>query len=266
MAIRVIVQGALGRMGRETVRALCQDADITVVGATELAPASDRLGLPDGGSVPLSGDLAALLDAAPADVLVDFSLAAAVMPAARVAAARGVNLVIGTTGLSPEDLDEIGRLAEANGIGAVVAPNFTIGAVLMMHLASIAAAYMDSAEIIELHHDGKADAPSGTALTTARRMAQARGRPFVSPPPPGGTAGSRGDSIEGIHIHSVRLPGLLAHQEVIFGGPGQTLTIRHDTSGRECYMPGVLLAVKAVVRRRGLVRGLGALMGLEEPA
>ena len=111
MAIRVIVQGALGRMGRETVRALCQDADITVVGATELAPASDRLGLPGGGSVPLSGDLAALLDAAPADVLVDFSLAAAVMPAARVAAARGVNLVIGTTGLSPEDLDEIGRLA-----------------------------------------------------------------------------------------------------------------------------------------------------------
>ena len=143
----------------------------------------------------------------------------------------------------------------------MVAPNFALGAVLMIHLAKVAAKYLDYAEIIELHHHRKADSPSGTALSTAKAMAQARGKPFYSPESEKPSA-SRGEQVEGITIHSVRLPGLLAHQEVILGGAGQTLSIRHDTINRECYMPGVILAIKQVVKRQGLVYGLDTLLGL----
>ena len=132
----------------------------------------------------------------------------------------------------------------------------------MIHLAKIAGKYLDYAEIIELHHHQKVDAPSGTALATARAMAQARGDAFRRPPEQGKTATSRGEEVEGIAIHSVRLPGLVAHQEVILGGPGQTLSIRHDTINRECYMPGVILAIKEVVNRKGLAYGLDTLLGL----
>ena len=195
-------------------------------------------------------------------MLVDFTVAQATMPAVRIATKQGVNLVIGTTGLTADDLSEIDRLSKAHRVGAVVAPNFALGAVLMMHLAKIAAKYLDYAEIIELHHHLKADAPSGTALSTARAMAAARGKPFPRPPEGSKTSSSRGEPVEGITIHSVRLPGLLAHQEVILGGPGQTLSIRHDTISRECYMPGVILAVREVVKRQGLVYGLDTLLGL----
>ncbi len=205
-----------------------------------------------------------MLDAVTADVLFDFSIAPAAMTAVRAAAARGVNLVIGTTGLSETEVDEIGRLAADAGIGAIWAPNYAIGAVLMTHLAAIAAKYLDHAEIIELHHDRKVDAPSGTALNTAREMARARGRPFLRPPGEKGGQESRGQIVEGINLHAVRLPGLSSHQEVIFGALGQTLSIKHDTIGRESYMPGVLLAIKEVVNRKGLVRGLPALLGLEQ--
>jgi len=144
----------------------------------------------------------------------------------------------------------------------VVAPNFALGAVLMIHLAKIAAKYLDYAEIIELHHHQKADAPSGTALATARAMAAARGKPFLQPIGQSKTSDSRGEQVEGVTIHSVRLPGLLAHQEILLGGPGQTLSIRHDTISRECFMPGVMLAVREVVKRKGLIYGLDTLLGL----
>jgi 4-hydroxy-tetrahydrodipicolinate reductase len=193
-------------------------------------------------------------------VLVDFSIARATMPTVRAAIERGVRPVIGTTGLSAEDLAEIDRLALARDIGAVIAPNFALGAVLMIHLAEIAARYMDNAEIIELHHDGKVDAPSGTSLATAEAMAAARGKPFPAPPQQG-DAESRGKQVGGTAIHSVRLPGLLAHQAVILGAPGQTLTIRHDSISRECFMPGVVLAIREVMRRKGLVFGLDSLLG-----
>lgn len=264
--IRAVVQGALGRMGKEVVSALCQEPETEVVGAAEKAAPEEYLVLPDGsGRVPLSTDLERILTDQQPDVLVDFTIATATMPAVRIAAGKRVNLVVGTTGLSAADLDEIERLVVDNDIGAVVAPNFAIGAVLMMHLASIAAPHLDHAEIIEMHHDRKVDAPSGTALSTARAMAQARGKPFGTPPK-SEPAGSRGDLVDGVAVHSVRLPGLLAHQEVIFGAPGQTLTIRHDTISRECFMPGVILAVKEVVKQKGLVRGLLPLLGLEEAA
>jgi 4-hydroxy-tetrahydrodipicolinate reductase len=171
-------------------------------------------------------------------------------------------MVIGTTGLTADDIGEIERLAVANKIGFVVAPNFALGAVLMMHLAKIAGKYLDHAEIIELHHDRKVDAPSGTSNLTARAMVEARGKPFLTPAVPGEAAASRGQSVGGVNIHSVRLPGLMAHQEVILGGDGQTLRIRHDQISREAFMPGVILAIKEVVKRPGLIYGLDNLLGL----
>jgi len=190
------------------------------------------------------------------------SVAQATMPAVRVATQKGVNLVIGTTGLTNDDIREIEQLSLDHQVGAVVAPNFAIGAVLMMHLAQLAAKYLDYAEIIELHHHLKADAPSGTALSTARKMAEARGKPFDVPEQRRASQ-SRGEQVEGVSIHSVRLPGLLAHQEVILGGPGQTLSIRHDTISRECFMPGVIIAIKKVIGHKGLIYGLDVLLGLE---
>lgn len=174
-------------------------------------------------------------------------------------------MVIGTTGLTINDLDKMARLANKHKVGIVVAANFALGAVMMMHLAKIAARYFDHAEIIELHHDQKVDFPSGTALTTARLMAQAKGKPFSLPASEQGQPSSgRGKQVEGITIHSVRLPGLIAHQEVLFGITGQTLSIRHDTISRECFMPGVMLAVKEVVKRPGLTNGLETLLNLQE--
>lgn len=261
--VQVIVLGAAGRMGCEIINAVSREPDMKVVGAVDSTATIDRLTLPDGSSeIPFSPRLDVILEKTRPDVLVDFSTARATMPAVREAAGRGVHLVIGTTGLGQADIEEIRQLAAARGIGVVVAPNFALGAVLMMHFARLAAKYLDYAEIIELHHDKKLDAPSGTALSTARVMAAARGRPFASPAGGGGNQASRGQQVEGVPIHSVRLPGFLAHQEVVFGAAGQTLSIRHDTISRECFMPGVMLAIREVVGRRGLVYGLDALLGL----
>jgi 4-hydroxy-tetrahydrodipicolinate reductase len=261
--IRVAVHGALGKMGQTLTSALCREPEMQLVGATDIKATQDHLTLPDGsGRIPLSQELESILNNCKPQVVVDFSNAKAVMPLVRSTTEHGVNLVIGTTGMTAEDIEEIDRLAKAKGVGIVIAPNFALGAVLMMHLAKIAGKYFDFAEIIELHHEGKLDAPSGTALATARAMAQARGKPFSTPP--AAKSESRGKQVDGISIHSVRLPGLLAHQEVILGGAGQTLSIRHDTSGRECYMPGVMLAIKKVVKKKGLIYGLDSLLGLEK--
>ncbi|MFC2007172.1 4-hydroxy-tetrahydrodipicolinate reductase [Chloroflexota bacterium] len=261
--LKVVVQGASGRMGQEVVKAVCSDPETQLAGAVEMEVSGDYLTLPDGScSVPFSSDLDHILTSCCPDVMVDFTIARAVMPAVRTAVEHGVNLVIGSSGLTSAELEEINRLATAHKVGAVVAPNFALGAVLMMHLAKTAAKYLDSAEIIELHHDKKVDAPSGTALATAREMAAARDKPFLQSSDEGNPLESRGMKVDGVPVHSVRLPGLLAHQEVILGGPGQTLSIRHDTINRECFMPGVILAIKEVVNRQGLVYGLDTLLGL----
>ena len=262
-SIKVIVQGASGRMGQEVIKAVCREPEMQLVGAVELQVAGDCLALPDdSGTVPFSSDLEYILNSCQADVLVDFTVAKAAMPAVRTAVKHGVNLVIGTTGLTADEIGEIDQLSMAHKVGAVVASNFALGAILMIHMAKIAAKYFDYAEIIELHHDKKADAPSGTALSTAKAMVSARGKPFLQPAGQPETQKSRGQQVEGVAIHSVRLPGLLAHQEVLLGGPGQTLNIRHDTISRECFMPGVVLAIKEVVKRKGLVQGLDILLGL----
>jgi 4-hydroxy-tetrahydrodipicolinate reductase len=262
--IRVIVHGAAGNVGREVMRALCSDAELEAVGAVDLKARQDRLPLPDGsGDVPYSTELESIIVKAKPDVMVDFSIKEASVAAIRIAARHGVNMVIGTTGFSAADIDEFSKLSQEAGIGMVVAPNFSIGAVLMIHLSRLAARYFDYAEVIEKHHEKKADAPSGTALSTAQAMAESRGKPFSSPPLKKETlAGTRGGQIQGISVHSVRLPGLLAHQEVMFGALGQTLTIRHDTISREAFMPGVVMAIKHVVRVKGLTHGLENLLEL----
>jgi len=260
--IRVAVNGASGRMGREVINALCREPETQVVGAVELQVTEDQLPLPDSsGVVPFSSKLDDILTSCQPDVLVDFTTAQATMPAVRIATKRGVNLVIGTTGLTADEINEIERLSIACQVGVVVAPNFALGAVVMIHLAKIAAKYFDYAEIIELHHNRKADSPSGTSLSTAKAMAEAKGKPFYLPEQRK-PSNSRGQQVEGVALHSVRLPGLMAHQEIILGGPGQTLSIRHDTINRECYMPGVILAIKKVVKHKGLIYGLDKLLGL----
>lgn len=261
MLISVLVHGASGRVGQEVIQAVCHDPKTRLAGAVDVKISADTLALPDGTTVPFSTDVASIIEQSQPDVIVDFSIAKASMPMIRIAARAGVNMVIGTTGFSAAELDEMMKLAAANEIGIVAAPNFALGAVLMMHLAKIAGKFMDHAEIIELHHDKKLDAPSGTSLLTAKAMAEARGKAFL-PPSAGEHTTSRGQDVAGIAIHSIRMPGLMAHQEVIFGAAGQTLSIRHDTINRECYMPGVMLAVKAVVKQKGFTYGLDKLLGL----
>lgn len=251
--IRVGVLGASGRMGRTVCAAVSFDPDCELVAAVD-TQAGDAVE-----GVAVSGSPDALL-AASTEVVVDFTHPSAVMGNIRWCLAQGIHTVVGTTGLSPEDIAEVRTLAEAGPANAVVAPNFAIGAVLAMRFAEQAAIWFPDVEIIELHHERKADAPSGTALTTARRIAAARDRAPEVPAGDDAHPGARGADVDGIRVHSVRLPGLLAHEEVLFGGPGQILTIRHDSTDRTSFMPGVLLAIKAVASRPGLTHGLDELL------
>ncbi len=219
--IKVIVNGAKGKMGEETVKAVGREADLDLVAQTD---AGD--------------DLSGTIKKHAADVVVDFTHPEAVMTNIRVILTSGANAVVGTTGITKDDLREIERLCETNGKNCLVAPNFAIGAVLMMKFAREAAKHMPKAEIIEMHHQQKIDKPSGTALKTAHMMKEVMGEGADIP------------------IHSVRLPGYVASQEVLFGGLGQTLTIRHDTTSRESFMPGVILAVRKIRHLKGLVYGL----------
>jgi 4-hydroxy-tetrahydrodipicolinate reductase len=261
---KVIVTGALGRMGRETLAALAKDDDLDLAGGVAPRASEEYLDLPGGGGlIPISRDLDALIRRVAPRVMVDFTHPGAAMENVRVAFKHKVSPVVGTSGIKPADLEEIEALANEAGIGAAVIPNFAVGANLMLHFARIASKFMSAAEIIELHHDKKVDAPSGMATATVREMREARGSDFDE----ANTTtilmdGARGGVEGGIHVHSVRLPGLVAHQEIIFGGLGQILTIRHDSISRESFMPGVLLAVKEVTKRSGLVYGLDRLMGL----
>ncbi len=262
--IKVLMNGAAGRMGTEVLKAVCADADLVAVGAVDAVADSAEMALPDGsGAVPYSIDLKAVIDSTQPDVMVDFTTHAVTMSAVRLAIGSGVRVVVGTTGQSAGELDEIAGLCKSKGIGAFVAPNFSLGAVLMMHLSKIAARYFDYAEIIELHHEQKLDSPSGTSLATAKDMVEAHGGPFKRTESQKETlAGTRGGNYQGVSLHSVRLLGQLAHQEVIFGSLGQTLKIRHDSISRESFMPGVVMAIKEVMKLDGLVVGLDKILGL----
>lgn len=262
--MRVAVIGAAGRMGAEVCRAVAAAEDLELVAAVD--PQSDRRSVRDVAGIdtdlPVADELDAIVEAA-AEVAVDFTHPDAVAGNIRWLIDHGVHAVVGTTGLDPGVLDDLRERTTAGDSNVFVAPNFAIGAVLMMQFAAHAARYLPHAEIIELHHDRKADAPSGTALRTAALMAAER---TERPNPVGGDddhPGARGHAVDGIPIHSVRLPGLVAHQEVLLGGQGQTLTIRHDSTDRTSFMPGVLLAVRRVADLRETT-GNALVVGLEE--
>lgn len=240
--LRVAVIGACGRMGSTVCAAVEGDPELELVA---------RVGSNDG--------LGLVLDAG-ADVAVEFTLPTSVKANTTWLLEHGVHTVVGATGLSDADLEELARLT--GPANCFVAPNFAVGAVLMMRMAELCARHFDLAEVIELHHERKVDAPSGTALRTARMIAAARAKNGLSTPLPGSTDHpSRGLAVDGVPIHSVRLPGIVASHEVVFGGPGQTLRIRHDSVDRASFMPGVLLAVKRVASLPGLTVGLDALLG-----
>lgn len=264
MTTKVVVVGADGRMGREVVKAVLNENDLSLVGAVDSRNHGHDIGILARGNhcgVMLAGNLGRVLEETGADVVVDFTTPETIRENLSVYFNHRVNVVIGTTGISEEDIEQIDKEAKDAGIGVVIAPNFAIGAILMMKFAAMAAKYFPNAEIIELHHDQKLDAPSGTAIKTAELMKTVResirqGHPDEQEK----ISGARGAEFDGMRIHSVRLPGLVAHQEVLFGGLGQTLSIRHDSINRESFMPGVVLAVRKVIGLKGVTYGLEKLL------
>ena len=240
-AIKVGVLGPQGRMGAEVCRAVDAAQDMVLVAAVDADESREPL--------------------RDADVVVDFTSPAAVMDNVHWCVDAGLSCVVGTTGFDADRIDAVREwVASRPEVGVIIAPNFGIGAVLMTRFAVAAAPYFDSVEIVELHHPQKVDAPSGTARRTAELVAEARRKPS-----PDATTdeldGARGADVDGVRVHSVRLAGLVAHQEVLLGGSGETLTIRHDSLSRESFMPGVLLAVRAVLDRPGLTIGIDDLLG-----
>jgi 4-hydroxy-tetrahydrodipicolinate reductase len=244
--IKVGVLGARGRMGAEVVKAVSEAAELELVAALDLGDSLDQL--------KTSG----------AQVVVDFTTPDSVMANLEFLISNGINSVVGTTGFDADRISKLEKLIAANPkVGVLIAPNFAIGAVLMMEFATKAAKYFESAEIIELHHPNKVDAPSGTASRTAELMSKARKEAGMSAMPDATSTsldGARGASVGDIPVHSVRLRGLIAHQEVLLGGLGETLTIRHDSLDRAGFMPGVLLGVRKVISQPGLTFGLEKFM------
>jgi 4-hydroxy-tetrahydrodipicolinate reductase len=244
--IRVGVLGARGRMGTEVCRAVNAAPDMELVAMVD------------------EGDWLFNVSDAGADVVVDFTTPDVVMDNLHWCVDQGINAVVGTTGFTPARLDRVRSwLSHRPELGVIIAPNFAVGAVLMMEFAARAARFFSSAEIVELHHPGKLDAPSGTAARTAEMIAAARAEAGLAAMPDATKeelAGARGTDVQGVRVHSIRATGLVAHQEVLLGTEGETLTIRHDSYDRKSFMPGVLLAVRSVLSRRGLTVGLGELL------
>ena len=269
--IPVVVNGAAGKMGREVIKAVAQSEDMMLVGAVDANPSlrgqdiGEIVGIGPL-EVPVLDDLQSVLVLATQEkiqgVMVDFTHPDGVYENVRSAIAYGVRPVVGTTGLSAKQIQELSEFADKASTGVLIAPNFAIGVLLMQQAAIQASRYFDHVEIIELHHNQKADAPSGTAIKTAEMLAEL-GKTY-NPPSVNEKeiiAGARGGlGPENIPIHSIRLPGLLAHQEIIFGSPGQIYTLRHDTTDRACYMPGVLLGIRKVIHLKSLVYGLEKLL------
>ncbi|MCR4881782.1 MAG: 4-hydroxy-tetrahydrodipicolinate reductase [bacterium] len=259
--VKVLVSGACGKMGREVVNAVNAAEDMTLVGAVDIVNIGEDIGsiaLGKENGIKIQGDLKLAIDEVKPDVVVDFTQPNSAFQNAKTILEAGARPVIGTTGLKEEEIEELKKLSEKMNLSGMIAPNFTTGAVLMMMFAQMAAKYFDNAEIIEYHHNQKKDAPSGTAVKTAQLMAK------VNPDLMKGNCqetetiqGSRGGTANGnIHIHSVRMPGYMASQEVLFGSMGQILSIRHDSVDRKCYMPGVLMGIRYVTDNKKFIYGL----------
>jgi len=262
--IRVLVAGAGGKMGRQVVQAVSEAADMELVGVVDPVFAGEDApvytGIVDQQQVNIQADLPNALSLVRPDVVVDFTRPQSVYANACTVLRAGLHMVIGTTGLTESQLQHLHELAVENKVAVVHAPNFALGAVLMMRFAREAAQFFPGVEIVELHHDQKKDAPSGTAIKTAEMIKETWQGSGEDPTEESRLSGARGGDLGGIHIHSVRLPGLVAHQEVLFGRPGEILTIRHDSLDRAAFMPGVLLAIRRVGSCQGLVYGLEHLM------
>ncbi len=259
--VRVGVVGAMGKMGQEVVKAVCDDSELELVCAVDINQIDQMVCTKS--EVRIVGDLKSAIMLHKPDVIVDFTQPKFVYENAKICLESGVSPVIGTTGLTDEQIDDLRNLSSQKGLGCLIAPNFSTGAVLMMMFAQQAAKYFDNAEIIELHHNQKKDAPSGTAIKTALMMSETGKMTFEK-----GNCeetetidGSRGGkSYSDIRIHSVRMPGYIASQEVIFGASGQVFKIRHDSMDRQCYMAGVKLAVKHVAKNKDFIYGLENIM------
>lgn len=259
--IKVLISGACGKMGKEIVNAVSSSSDMTLVGAVDIVNVGEDIGkiaLNQENGVKITNDLKATITELKPDVVVDFTQPDCAYINAKTILEAGARPVIGTTGLKDEEVNALEELSKKENLSGMIAPNFTTGAVLMMMFAQTAAKYFDNAEIIEYHHNQKKDAPSGTAVKTAQLMAE------VNPDLAKGNAaetetieGSRGGvANSNIHIHSVRMPGYMASQEVLFGSTGQILSIRHDSVDRKCYMPGVLMAIRYVMDNNKFIYGL----------
>lgn len=243
--IRVGILGVGGKMGSESARAVEEAPGLVIAGGLDVGDSRDQL--------------------TDVDVVVDFTHPDAVMDNIEWAFAHGIHLVVGTTGFNAERLDRVRELcAQHPQVGILIASNFSIGAVLMMKFAALAAPFYPSVEIIELHHPGKAEAPSGTATTTAQKIAVARSTAHMAPVPDATVhdGGARGAVVDGIHVHGVRLQGLVAHQEVLLGTHGETLTVRHDSFDRASFMPGVIAAVHHVADHPGFTEGIESVLGI----
>lgn len=238
--IKVIVNGAKGNMGQETVKALNVEESLKLVAETDLGD-----------------DFVRKIKETGADVVVDFTHPSCAVENTKAIILSGARPVIGTTGFTEQDIIKLQEIAKEKKMGGIIAPNFALGAVLMMEFSKTVAKYMPHVEIIEIHHDKKADSPSGTAIKTAQLISENRKEiPLVNVKMEEKVLGVRGGVKNNIHIHSIRIPGVVANQEVIFGGLGQTLTIKHETINRQAFMPGVIMAVKKVVELNELVYGL----------
>lgn len=264
VAIKVAVIGASGRMGREVVKMVLEDEALELVAAVAPSAGPVDAGVfagKSGTGVTVSATIEEALSQVKADVMVDFTIPALAYHHTKVAIEHGVRPIMGTTGFTPEQIEELDKLCQEKGIGGLIAPNFSIGAILMMKFAAEASKYLPHVEIIEYHGDQKLDAPSGTSIKTAELISQVRqelrqGNPNEEEV----IEGARGGYYNGFRIHSVRLPGVFAQQEVVFGGYGQTLKIRHDSYDRAGYMPGVNVAVKKVMNYSGLIYGFEHIM------
>lgn len=253
MVIKVAVAGPRGKMGREAVATVIKNENFLLVAVLDYKQETECLG----DNIPIYTSLNLLIEQTEPDVLVDLTIPSAVFEHAMTALDYGVRPVIGTTGFTDLQLDTLRNKVEEVQVGCIIAPNFSIGAVLMMKFAQTAAKYLPNVEIIEMHHDQKVDAPSGTAIKTAQMIQQTRtsmeqGHPGEEETIPG----ARGAKMDGMHIHSVRLPGLVAHQQVLLGGEGQLLTLRHDSFDRASFMSGIVLSINEIMERDVLIYGL----------
>ncbi|MFW6034873.1 MAG: 4-hydroxy-tetrahydrodipicolinate reductase [Halothermotrichaceae bacterium] len=264
MEKRILVNGACGRMGQEVVKTVVNDTKDLLVGACDHVNIGEdikNLLSLDGEEVIVQKDLQQAIDASEPDVIIDFTTPRIVMDNIKTGLKNGIHMIVGTTGITDVDLKNIDKLAEENNVNCLIVPNFAVGAVLMMRFAAEAAKYLNDVEIIELHHDQKLDAPSGTAIKTAELINENRCQDDSNKVDEiEKLEGARGGDSGGINIHSVRLPGMVAHQEVIFGAEGQSLKIRHDSYNRKSFMPGVRLALDNIYKIEGLVYGLEKVM------